>query len=110
MQLSLRHIIITLLLALPLSTWAKCGGVDYSWGADALSKGHDYTVTLMLYIQILVFTIGGILSVIGALQIYFKANLGKGDITESILMLVGGILFLLGGVIVFPAFFGYNII
>lgn len=34
----------------PQSTFAKCGGVDYSWGADALSNAHDFTVTMMLYV------------------------------------------------------------
>ena len=34
--------------ALPVS--AKCGGVDYSWGADALTLMHDYVVTMMLYV------------------------------------------------------------
>lgn len=29
---------------------AKSGGVDYSWGAGALAKAHDYTVTMMLYV------------------------------------------------------------
>lgn len=33
----------------PQSAFAKCGGVDYSWGADALSNAHDFTVTMMLY-------------------------------------------------------------
>lgn len=31
------------------SVFAKCGGVDYSWGADALALMHDYVVTMMLY-------------------------------------------------------------
>ena len=35
----------------PQSAFAKCGGVDYSWGADALSNAHDFTVTMMLYVQ-----------------------------------------------------------
>ena len=39
-----------ILLSLPMSSSAKCGGVDYSWGADALSNAHDYTVTMMLYV------------------------------------------------------------
>lgn len=34
----------------PQSAFAKCGGVDYSWGADALSNAHDFTVTMMLYV------------------------------------------------------------
>lgn len=33
---------------LPVS--AKCGGVDYSWGADALALMHDFVVTMMLYV------------------------------------------------------------
>ena len=32
------------------SALAKCGGVDYSWGADALALMHDYVVTMMLYV------------------------------------------------------------
>ena len=38
-----------IMLFLPMSASAKCGGVDYSWGADALANAHDYTVTMMLY-------------------------------------------------------------
>lgn len=33
-----------------LPALAKCGGVDYSWGADALALMHDYVVTMMLYV------------------------------------------------------------
>ena len=33
-----------------MSASAKCGGVDYSWGANALALMHDYVVTLMLYV------------------------------------------------------------
>ena len=32
------------------SALAKSGGVDYSWGADALALMHDYVVTMMLYV------------------------------------------------------------
>lgn len=39
-----------IMLLLPMSASAKCGGVDYSWGADALSHAHDFTVTMMLYV------------------------------------------------------------
>ena len=41
--------------ALPVS--AKCGGVDYSWGADALALMHDYVVTMMLYVLYLLYAI-----------------------------------------------------
>lgn len=33
----------------PVLASAKCGNVDYSWGADALASAHDYAVTMMLY-------------------------------------------------------------
>lgn len=41
--------LIGVLLFQPMLASAKCGGVDYSWGADALSNAHDFTVTMMLY-------------------------------------------------------------
>lgn len=34
----------------PALASAKCGNVDYSWGADALASAHDYAVTMMLYV------------------------------------------------------------
>ena len=94
----------------PLVGKAKCGGVDYSWGADALANAHDYTVTMMLYVVYLSYAIAAIIAIIGALQIYFKMNSGEGDVSKSIMMLVGACLFMIGAYILFPAFFGYNII
>jgi hypothetical protein len=91
------------------SASAKCGGVDYSWGSDALAMAHDYIVTMMLYVQYLVFVIGAIVAVIGAVQIYVKMNTGEGDITKSILVLCWGCMFLLTAAVVLPAFFGYNV-
>ena len=35
-------------VSLPVS--AKCGGVDYSWGAEALALMHDFVVTMMMYV------------------------------------------------------------
>jgi hypothetical protein len=93
-----------------VSSSAKCGGVDYSWGADALSNAHDYTVTMMLYVVYLSYAIAGLVAVIGALQIYIKMQTGEGDITKSIMMLLGACLFMIGAYVLFPAFFGYSII
>ena len=98
------------LLSLPGTASAKCGGVDYSWGASALSNAHDYTVTMMLYVVYLSYAIAGVVAVIGALQIYIKMQTGEADITKSIMMLVGACLFMIGAYILFPAFFGYSII
>lgn len=44
----LTSLLLGVCAALPAS--AKCGGVDYSWGADALALMHDYVVTMMLYV------------------------------------------------------------
>ena len=66
---------ICVMLFQPMLASAKCGGVDYSWGADALSNAHDFTVTMMLYVVYLVYAIAAI---IGALQIYIKMNTGLG--------------------------------
>ena len=98
------------LLSLPMTAAAKCGGVDYSWGASALSNAHDYTVTMMLYVVYLSYAVAALVAVIGALQIYIKMQTGEGDVTKSIMMLVGACLFMIGAYILFPAFFGYNII
>ena len=56
------------------------------------------------------FKAAAIVAIIGALQIHFKMNSGEGDVTKSIMMLGGACLFMIGAYILFPAFFGYNII
>ena len=66
------------ILLQPQSAFAKCGGVDYSWGADALSNAHDFAVTMMLYVVYLLYAIASIVAIIGALQIYIKMNTGLG--------------------------------
>ena len=96
-------------LWLPVVASAKCGSVDYSWGADALASMHDYVVTMMLYILWLAYAFAAIMAIISALQIYIKMNTGEEGVTKSIMTLVGACLFIIGASIVFPAFFGYNI-
>lgn len=44
-----KRILSALCTLLPCSVFAKSGGVNYSWGADALASMHDYVVTMMLY-------------------------------------------------------------
>ena len=94
---------------LPLSASAKCGNVDYSWGADALAGMHDYVVTMMLYVLYLTYAVAAVMVIISALQIYIKMNTGEDGITKSIMTLVGACLFLIGAFYVFPVFFGYRI-
>jgi len=93
----------------PALSSAKCGNVDYSWGADALASAHDYTVTMMLYVVYLCYAVAGIVVIVSALQIYIKMNTGEDGIKKNIMMLVGACLFLIGATVAFPAFFGYRI-
>lgn len=91
------------------SASAKCGGVDYSWGADALARQHDFVVTMMLYVLYLIYAIASIVVIYSALQIYIKMNSGEDGVKKEIMMVVGACLFLIGASTVFPAFFGYRI-
>lgn len=88
---------------------AKCGGVDYSWGAEALALMHDYVVTMMLYVLYLLYAIAAIVAIYASLQIYVKMNTREEGITREIMMVVGACLFIIGASIVFPAFFGYRV-
>ena len=71
--------ILCALCLVPYAALAKSGGVNYSWGADALAT------------------------------IYIKMNTGEDGVVKSIVSLVGACLFIIGASIVFPAFFGYRI-
>lgn len=104
-----RSIVSAISSLVALSASAKSGGVDYSWGADALSMMHDYVVTMMLYVLYLTYAIAAIVVIYASLQIYIKMNVGEEGVMKEILMLVGACLFMIGASIVFPAFFGYRI-
>lgn len=105
----LRSSLILIGLFSAQSALAKCGGVDYSWGAGALALMHDYVVTLMLYVLYLGYAIAAIVAVISSLQIYIKMNIGEEGVTKEILFLVGACIFMISASILFPAFFGYQI-
>lgn len=102
-------ILSVLTLGIPIRASAKCGGVNYSWGADALASMHDYVVTMMLYVLYLTYAVAAVMVIISALQIYIKMNTGEDGVTKSILTLIGACLFMIGASILFPAFFGYQI-
>lgn len=108
---AIRHTLTLTLITMmsTVSAYARCGGVDYSWGADALASMHDYVVTMMLYVLYILYAIASVVAIISALQIYYKMNTGEDGITKSISLLIGACLFLIGASIVFPAFFGYEI-
>lgn len=88
---------------------AKCGSVNYTWGANALATAHDFVVTMMLYTLYICYAIAAIVVIYSSLQIYIKMNIGEEGIVKDILMLIGAIFFIIGAGIVFPAFFGYQV-
>lgn len=100
---------LVLCALMPGTALAKCGAVDYSWGADALATAHDFVVTMMLYVLYICYAVAAVMATISALQIYVKMNTGEDGITRSITILLGACLFIIGASIVFPAFFGYEI-
>ena len=106
----LRSCLLVMMLGIiPTSVYAKCGGVNYSWGADALASMHDYVVTMMLYVLYICYALATVVGIISALQITIKMNIGEDGVKKAIMMLVGAILFIISASIVFPAFFGYRI-
>ena len=84
------------------------GSVDYSWGADGLAEATAFVGTMMIYTVEILYAVAGIVVIVAALQIGIKMNYHEGDITKSMMMLFGGILFMIGASIVMPALFGYQ--
>ena len=90
------------------SASARCGSVDYTWGADGLAEATTFVGTVMIYAVEILSAVAGILVVVSALQIYIKMNYHEGDITKSVMILFGGILFMIGASVVMPALVGYQ--
>ena len=106
---NIKKAITPIFMLLPCAVFAKSGSVNYSWGADALASMHDFVVTMMMYVQYIIYAVAGGFAVIAAFQIYIKMNTGEDGLTTHLLTLVGACLFIIGASIVFPAFFGYRI-
>lgn len=105
-----RNITAILMLLLTVQqSMARCGGVDYSWGANSLASMHDYVVTMILYVLFLVYAIASIVVLIAATMIYMKMMNGEQGVTKQIMSTIGACMYLVGATIVFPAFFGYII-
>lgn len=98
----------SLFLLLPQTISATCGGVDYSWGADGLSKAALFAGSMIIVTIEILEAIAAILAVVSALQIAIKMNYHEGDITKSVLYLFGAIIFMISASILMPAFFGYK--
>ena len=95
-------------LLLPTVSYARCGAVDYSWGADGLAEATSFIGTMMIYCVDILLAVAGIMVVISSFQICLKMNYHEGELTKSVAMLFGSILFLIAGTIIMPALYGYR--
>lgn len=77
-------------------------------GSGRTCRATAFVGTMMIYIVEILYAIAGIVVIVAALQIGIKMNYHEGDITKSMMMLFGGILFMIGASIVMPALFGYQ--
>ncbi len=102
------RILLALLSVLPLAqpTYARGGGVDYSQSAQALHEMNVYILLIMGYVTEICFAIAALLSTYSALVLYQKVSSGEQGFTKGVLVLIGGILFMIASTYVMPAFFG----
>ena len=105
-----RIVILSLLLLFTTTVSADTGGgaVNYSYGYNGLAEMNSYVLTMMTSVQMLLYAIAAIMTVYSSCSIYIKINTGGDGIIKDIVMLVGACLFLIGSMIVLPAFFGIN--
>lgn len=97
-----------MLFVLPLMVHARCGAVDYSMGADGLSDAVYWLILITMNVMDVLYAGAAVLVVVSALQIYIRMNTGEGEITKSIMMLIGGALFMILAPIVMEGIFGFE--
>lgn len=91
-----------------LAASARCGSVNYSWGADALHEMNVYVLVMMEYVLGLLYAVASLVALYSATSIYVKMQIGEDGFVKSVLLLVGAVLFLISASIVLPAFFGIH--
>lgn len=103
-----RFLLTLCLMSVTSRLLALCGSVDYSKGAEALSDATHFMGTLTMYVIDISYAVAAIVVVVSALQIYVKMTYQEGEVLKNIMMLMGGILFMIAASLVMPAFFGYQ--
>ncbi len=108
MRLLKNRMLLALLSVLMLAqtVFARGGGVDYSQSSQALHEMNVYVLLVMGYVTEICFAIAALLSTYSALVLYQKVSSGEQGFTKGVLILVGGILFMIASTAVMPAFFG----
>lgn len=85
---------------------ARGGGVDYSQSAQALHEMNVYVLLMMGYVTEILFAIGALVTCYSSLVLYQKLSSGEQGFTKGVLVLIGGIIFMIASTSVLPAFFG----
>ena len=85
---------------------ARGGGVDYSQSAQALHAMNVYVLLMMGYVTAVLFAIGALVTCYSSLVLYQKLSSGEQGFTKGVLVLIGGIIFMIASTSVLPAFFG----
>lgn len=104
----LRFLVSMLLSGFCLGVSARCGSVNYSWGAEALHEMNVYVLVMMEYVLGLLYAVASLVALYNATGIYIKMQTGEEGFVKNVLVLLGAILFLIGASIVLPAFFGIH--
>ncbi len=92
----------------PAYHYGRYGGVDYTWGLDALREANVFILVMMQYMLGVLYAFASVLSIYSSTVIYIKIQAGEEGFVKAVLTLVGSILFLIGATLVMPAFFGIN--
>jgi len=103
-----KNTLLSILFLLPLTVHARCGGVDYTMGADGLADAVYWLILITMNVMDVLYAGAAVLVVVSALQIYIRMNTGEGEITKSIMMLIGGALFMILAPIVMEGIFGFE--
>ena len=88
--------------------FALGGGVDYSQSAQALHEMNVYVLLIMGYVTEICFAIAALLTCYSSLVLYQKVSSGEQGFTKGLLVLIGGIIFMIASTALMPAFFGID--
>ena len=77
-------------------------------GADGLANAVYWLILITMNTMDVLYAGAAIVVVISALQIYIRMNTGEGEVTKSIMMLIGGCLFMILAPIVMEGIFGFE--
>lgn len=101
--------LLFIFLMLPIVIHARCGSVDYTMGADGLSNAVYWLVLITMNTMDVLYAVAAVVVIVSALQIYIRMNNGEGEVTKSIMMLVGGCIFMILAPIVMQGIFGFEV-